>query len=479
MQQEILLSGRKVIYSEYEEVNDDNIVDILNNAYNLHKVNAEQIGYLFDYYKGVQPILKREKKIRSEINNKVVENHANSIVQFRVGYLLEKPIQYVARKDEVDDKSINYLNDCMVLENKESKDKKIGNCQAICGTSYRLVLPNKKFANGVNSPFNIYSIDPRCAFVVYSTGIGNKPLVGVVFYTRKNENGILEVVLQAYTETYLYEYVVGEETYRNKEAHIFGGIPLIEYPYNDERMGAFELVIPLLNAINNVQSNRLDGVEQFIQALLIFKNVDISKDDLKALIELGAIKIKDDGEVEANVQYLTQELNQEQVQKLKDDLLEVVYKIVGMPLGKGGSTGNSQGAVIMRDGWSVVEAKAQENELMFKASERAFLSLALNYMRILTASKYVVSLGDLDIKFTRRNYENTYQKTLILDVMLKNPKIAPRLAFVVCGLFSDPEQAYNESEEYYQKQLEVAKEEAERQLKATSNTNTGVDGNEN
>ena len=150
---------------------------------------------------------------------------------------------------------------------------------------------------------------------------------------------------------------------------------------------------------------------------------------------------------------MTQELNQTQVQTLKDDMLEVVYKVCGMPLERGGSTGNSQGAVIMRDGWSGVEAKAQETELMFKASEREFLKLALRYTRIFTARKYDIALGDLEIKFTRRNYENTYQKAQILDMLLKNPKVAPRLAFVVCGLFSDPEQASEESKNYYEEYL--------------------------
>ena len=112
------LNGRKVLYSPYEEVNDNNIVEMLTNAYPQHIFNRTQIAYLFNYYKGIHPILEREKKIRSEINNKIVENHANAIVQFKTGYLLEKPIQYVARKDEVDDKSINYLNDCMIYLNK-------------------------------------------------------------------------------------------------------------------------------------------------------------------------------------------------------------------------------------------------------------------------------------------------------------------------------------------------------------------------
>ena len=454
-----MLFGRRIIYTQYEEVNDQNIVEILTQSLAIHLENADNIEFLYNYYKGIQPILFREKKIRKEINNKIVENHANSIVQFKTGYLLEKPIQYVARKEEVDNASVQYLNDCMVLENKETRDKEVANWQAICGLAHRLCLPNREF-DGSNSPFKIYKTDPRQAFVVYTTAVGNEALLGVITYLRKKTDGESELVCQAYSKTTYYEWVRGEEAVRIAEPHIYGGIPLIEYPFNQDRLGAFEIVIKLLDAINLLQSNRLDGVEQFIQALLIFKNVDITKDDLASLLELGAIKIKDDGEVEANVEYLTKELNQEQVQKLKDDMLEVVYKICGMPLGKGGSTGNSQGAVIMRDGWSEVEARTQETELMFKESERQFLKLALNYTKILTGNKYKINLGDLDIKFTRRNYENIFQKAQVLDLMLKNPKIAPRLAFEVCGLFGDSEGAYNESNDYYKSQLKEAQEQA-------------------
>ena len=34
------------------------------------------------------------------------------------------------------------------------------------------------------------------------------------------------------------------------------------------QLDAFEIVLPLLDAMNNVDSNRLDGVEQFIPALI-------------------------------------------------------------------------------------------------------------------------------------------------------------------------------------------------------------------
>ena len=83
------------------------------------------------------------------------------------------------------------------------------------------------------------------------------------------------------------------------------GIPIIEYPANKARLGAFEIVLPLLDAINTVESNRLDGVEQFVQALMLFHNVDINTEDFHQLRDEGAIKYKDiDPQFKAEIEYL-------------------------------------------------------------------------------------------------------------------------------------------------------------------------------
>ena len=104
--------------------------------------------------------------------------------------------------------------------------------------------------------------------------------------------------------------------------HALGMIPIFEYPANNARLGAFEIVLPLLDAFNNVDSNRLDGVEQFVQALMLFHNVDITSDDYAKLRLEGAIKFKDiDPQYKAEIDYLTAELNQTQTQALIDEHL--------------------------------------------------------------------------------------------------------------------------------------------------------------
>ena len=63
-------------------------------------------------------------------------------------------------------------------------------------------------------------------------------------------------------------------------------IPIIEYPGNNARLGSFEIVLPLLDAINNVESNRMDGMEQLVQAFIKFINCDITKEEYEVALHL-------------------------------------------------------------------------------------------------------------------------------------------------------------------------------------------------
>lgn len=57
-------------------------------------------------------------------------------------------------------------------------------------------------------------------------------------------------------------------------------------------------------------------------------------------------------------------------------------------------------------------------------------------------------LSEVEVRFTRRNYENIVEKANVLTTLLNNPKIAPQLAFTHCGMFSDPQLAYRMSMDY-------------------------------
>lgn len=451
------LYGRRVITTNVTEIIDENVVDVLGKAFSEHIINRAEIEYLWNYYRGNQPILQRQKQVRPEICNMIVENRANEIVSFKVGYLCGEPIQYVGRNaDEQVSKAISILNEMMFGENKATQDKEIVEWQMICGTSYRLVLPDTPLEED-DAPFEMYTLDPRDTFVVYSNEVGNKPLLGVKYSTDEYGTATFSV----YSTNNFWKIRDGK-ILPDSKSHALGMIPIFEYPANNARLGAFEIVLPLLDAINNVASNRLDGVEQFVQAFIKFINCDISSEDFEKLKDLGAIKVNSVEGANADVDIVTNELNQGQIQTLVDYLYQTVLTICGIPNRNGGSSTSDTGsAVLLRDGWSLAESRAKDSELMFKRAEQNVLKLVLKICRETAGTAPEMSnlrLKDIALQFTRRNYEAIQSKSQVLVSMLQQNKIHPRLAFESSGLFIDPERAYSISMEYAEEQAKKAVE---------------------
>ena len=455
-----IMNGRRVIKMSVKEINKDNLQEVLRKSLNIHNLNSDDIDYLYKYYKGDQPIRYRTKEVRPEICNRIVENRANEIVSFKVGYLCGEPIQYVSRSgDDNIVKQVNLLNEYMFAEDKASQDQEIVEWQMICGTAFRMVLPDGS-DDLDEAPFEIYTLDPRNTFVVYSSEIGNTPLMGVKYYV--DDDNVMHY--SVYTKDNYF--TIDGDLLTSVQPHALGDIPIIEYPANNARLGSFEIVLPLLDAMNNVASNRMDGVEQLVQAFIKFINCDISKEEYQEFLELGAIKVKSvDGQA-ADVGVVTTELNQTQSQTLKDDYYNAMLTICGMPNRNGSkSTSDTGAAVVLRDGWSDAEARAKDSENVFKRAEKKMLKLILRICEDLRDS--TLHLRDIDMKFTRRNYEAIQSKSQVLISMLQEPKIHPQLAFQHSGMFSDAESAYSMSMKYYEEQMIKEKEIMSEKTKIT------------
>lgn len=443
--------GRREITTPISKITRANVVQVLNDAIPRHKRNAEEIDYLYNYMRGKQPVLWRKKKIRPEVNNKIVENHAAEIVHFVSGYFLGEPVTYVRRGDkDSSSHEISTLNDYMFFEDKASHDKELATWMAICGVAYRMVLPDRDAAGEIDeSPFELDTPDPRSTFVVYNSGFGHHRVMGVRI-TNPDPSGLSSNVMYSiYTEDRYFEVQNGKVV--KDTPHLLGDIPIYEYRLNMTRMGSFEPAIPLLDGINLVQSDRVNGIEQFVQSFLKFKNCDVEDDTIKRLRDLGAIMIKSSGlGMDSDVSIVSQELNQQQTQTLVDYLYDQVLTICGLPTTtKGGtSTSDTGAAVLLRDGWTQCEARARDTELLFKRSERQFLKTVLRLIR--ETQNFNLSLSEVECKFTRRQHDNLLVKTQALLNLLE-AGIHPEPAIAASGVFHDPMDIYLQSEEFLKK----------------------------
>ena len=437
--------GRKTLYTLETNITKENLVSVMNKASAEHNINRADIHYLWRYYKGAQPILYREKEIRPEINNKIVENHASEIVAFFSGYLLGEPCSYVRRGDNANvSEKIERLNDMMFSEDKPSCDKELATWLYVCGIGYRMCLPDK---GGVEdeAPFEIETCDPQNTFVVRSTGFGKKVLLGAQAVLRPDQS----VVYCGYTDTHYFE--TNLSSVQVWQPHLLGGVPIFEYEANTARMGAFETVLPMLDAINTVQSNRIDGVEQFVQSLMVLYNADLADDDAAHMREYGLVKLKSSGDMKADIKILSEQLNQSETETLVRSMVDTVKTIVGMPnnaSGLGGGTSGNVGSVIAWQGWDLCEPRVNETELLFKRTEKLFLRLVFGILR--RTRGLDLKLSDIDIKFSRRNIENLQTKAQSLSMLL-GAGINPEVAIATVGLWNDPMNIAAQSAEFLEK----------------------------
>lgn len=430
--------GRKILYTDVETITADNIVNVVGDCIGNFYYNKTIIEYLWRYYKGDQPVLYRVKVQNADITNKIVENHAYEIVQFKVGQTYGEPIQFISRKDDDEiNRAVDALNDYLVDANKQEKDIKAGEWQSATGTSFKAV----RFANG-EIPFQIVAPTPMNTCVIYNRST-EEPVVAV--QELKDEDGRWYKL--CYTDNYsckLQNGVVSEW-----KLHAFGSIPIVEFPNNHERISDIELVIGLLDAINNMQSNRMDGIEQFVQYWVKFVNCEIDQATFEEMKMSHALTVKSNNkDNKADVEIMTQELNQSQCQVAKDDLLDNLQAILAIPNRESqNSGGDTQGAVSLRAGWDFSKTRAKQKDPIIKSAEKRLAIIILNILRV-TGNDLKISPRDFDVQINHSPLDNLYTKTQALAQMLQSG-INPRIAVATCGLWGDAEKVSLQSQPYF------------------------------
>lgn len=439
------LFGRKALMSSYTEINESNIEKAFAEIRSDFEANSMQCETLWKYYRGDQNILYRTKTKRPEICNRAVVNCPLEIVNFKSGYSFGEPVQYVCRasgEDEEISRRVADLNEFMYNAGKFGLDKELGDWLFTCGTAYRMIMSGDDI-----QPFRIDTLDPRNTGVAYSADFGRAPVMAI--QRKRDENG--DTVFWCWTADYVYKLSGGLLV--SKEPHAMGFIPIFEYTTGNARLGAFEPAMGLIDALNIIENNRVDGVEQFVQFFMKCVNVKLDPEQYAELRDAGLMSFTSDPGNPGDVNPVTVELDQSQTQVLAEDIYQQILIKCDMPDRNGANrtTGDTGQAVILRDGWSAAESYARSIEMFFKPVEQRFIGAALK-LCAMRGYDLGLKVSDIGIKFTRNMTDNLLTKTQGLQNELE-AGIHPRICIANCGLFSDPEQVYLDSIEYLKKWL--------------------------
>lgn len=428
--------GRKIAYTDTERITAENVVKIIGQCIGVFNGNKAAVRYLWRYYKGDQPVLYRKKISNEDITNKILENHAYEIVQFKVGQTYGEPVQFISRKDDdAINNAVDELNDFMTDANKQEKDIKSGEWQSATGTSFKAIQSKEG-----EIPFRITAPTPMNTFIIYNRTT-EEPMLAV--QELKDEDG--RYYKLAFSETMSFKIVNSNVV--SSKLHTYGGIPIVEYPNNHERISDIELVISMLDAINNMQSNRMDGIEQFVQSWIKFVNCNVDEEEFAKMKMNHALVVKSTNkENKSDVEIMTQELNQTQCQVAKDDLWDNALSILAIPTKQSNTGGDTQGAVELRNGWDFSKTRAKLKDPIVKSSEKRLATVVLNTLRV-SGNDLKLSIRDFEVQINHSPQDNMYTKSQTL-LQLLQCGIHPIVAIKTVGLWGDAEKTFMLSKPY-------------------------------
>lgn len=444
-----------------------------------HKENADKEEYLFRFSNGRQDIDTKERLYQKDNknNNKIKENHAFRQKSFKVGFITQEHRSYTHKQD-VNTDDLIYLDRYFTDVNFFEKDDNLKEWIYATGIGVTYTAPRTDIINEngyvsdkalydveYESPFVYEVCDPREDFVVYSSSKRKEPLfcVSIVDVDVSGDNEIPETRKQIQIETRyatfevqsnsLYSYFFNDIV-RVGELKALNYLPIIEYSCNMERIGVVELNRDSFNLINSLKSATIDMVIDNANAILVFKNADVTADDVQKMKEAGAIIISDNKSSRnagnADLDTITVEIPFEGINKFYEESLTQAYDIAGVPLAtsnvtSGGDTGQAR---LIGGGWSNAEIIAGKEINCMLRGDYDELKLILYLCRqVPKCPLNELFASQINIKYKLNKNDNFLVKTQgMLNLFQMN---MPKKEIVQAGnLFPDEITATKNWEEY-------------------------------
>lgn len=365
---------------------------ILAKLIDRHRKNEERYANLMNYYMGNHKISDRKKASEQTSNNKIICNHAKYIVDMTKSFLIGNPVTY-ACSEEYD---IEPVKNSYLIQDMATIDGAIEKQMSIYGKGFELIYTDEE-----SEPKSV-CLSPVNTFMVYSSSVDKRPLMGVHYFKKHDIDGKLSgVQCIVCDDVAMYIYENDSDSFYNMELkqynrHYFNDIPMIEYRNNEESQGDFEQLIPLIDAYNMLTSDRINDKEQFVEAFLFLTGIELDSEQAKKLREERILM----GYEGANAQYLSKVMTESDVQILSDSLRRDIHRFSMVPDLSDEQFGTNLSGVAIKYKLMGFEQHVRNKERHFARALKKRFELYINFFSLKGAMEYV-PIHRVDIVFTR------------------------------------------------------------------------------
>ena len=404
--------------------------ELLRGVLREHARNTVRLQRLKAYYEGRHDILRRERR-KGLPNTRVPHNYPAYISDMAAGYLIGTPVRY----EHDDTQALNQLLQTLRESDTQSLDAELACQQSVYGRGVELIYADE------NARPRCVALDPRDAFVVYSDDETAQPLFGVYLRPEYDVRGSrVGLRVTVYTHSLIARYRCAQAASIREPLdvtnHYFGAVPLIEYWNNDRETGDFERVLPLIDAYDVLQSDRVNDKQQFADALLVLTGVMGFTAPEEADSRTPGERLRQDKTLSlpdssAKVEWLTKEAQESDADVLRLALAHDIHKFSMVPdLTDEHFAGNLSG-VAMRYKLLGMEQLTAIKERYFREGLRCRVRLISRYLALLGGRE--LNPNDVRFIFTRSLPVNAVEQAQIVSTLhgiVPDEQLLPQLSFL-------------------------------------------------
>lgn len=338
------------IYIDARDVPDlENIgSDVFRFVIREHQRKIARWDKLLAYYMARNDVI--TKNTDGEV--KVIADYPKYIVDVILGFYLGDPVKYDTKEEDDDsltpgavkatvkngavvrvmphdpEADIQPVVKTYSAQTIAEVDAKIGKGMGIYGEMYELAYASD---DPVPVPKSV-AYDPRVAIMVRDNTVEHHKLFFMNYEKRQRLNGKKYYAVYVYTDQTVKEYYSDTvnlssasflQNPESEQAHYFGEVPAVEYQNNEERLGDFETVLSLIDAYNNLLSNRVTDKNKFVDAILALYGMSLRDDQIE---RLRTDRMIDQIPEDARIEYIQKVLDESSVQVLADNLSREIHK---------------------------------------------------------------------------------------------------------------------------------------------------------
>lgn len=379
-------------------------LELIKKILQKNKSNTARLTRLMDYYCGKHDILNRKVIDDTKPNNKIAHPYCQYITDTICGYFIGEPITYSSTDEDIH----NELAAINVYNSTAAVDMDIARTMSIYGKAYEL-----HYTDDEGMPCFI-KLNPEEVIVVYDDTVKQEILYGIRMIhqydiaTDKTWYRV-EVYDATVRRTYKADEQLSSLTLLEETSHYYGMVPIVEYLNNEQELGDFETVIPLVDAYDALESDALNDFNYFVDCYLTLSGVTADAEDIQQMKENRVIILDEDGEAD----WLIKSENDTVSENLKNRFKNDIHKFAKVPdLSDEAFSSNASGVAIKYKLFGT-ETLVANKERYFKQGIDRRLELLFNIVNLKGAAS---DWRAVEVQFTRNLPTN---ETEIAEVVSK------------------------------------------------------------